>query len=168
MSAAEGIQRYQQYVHLIVLAAGIYLHLGYFQRGDHHMFGLRYLQAFTLLFSALTVALTLRHDLSWVLSISISSFIFGHLILGLYGSLLSYRLVWHPLRVFRPPSELRSAASSLAYTLGIVMLTKGIETIQQVWPVCPCRIIRSDDSSSLGCPRSTRVDEQMQEGVLVR
>lgn len=111
MNAAEWIQRYQQYVHLVALATGVCLHLGYFQRGEHYMYGLRYLQAFTLLFHALTVALTLRHDLSWLLSIKMTNFIFVHLMLGLYGSLLCYRLVWHPLRGF--PSPIAAGISRL-------------------------------------------------------
>lgn len=117
MSAAEGIQRYQQYIQLVALATGVCLHLCLLsaRRASHD--GLRYLQAFTLLFSALTVALTLRHDLSWLLSIKMTSLIFVHLMLGLYGSLLCYRLVWHPPRGF--PSPIAAGISSLWFSIHV-------------------------------------------------
>ena len=114
MSATEEIQKYQQYAQLIAVGAGVCLHLGYFRQDEHHMYGLRYLQAFTLLFVTLTGTLTLGYELSLVSSLSITSSLFGCLFLGLYGSLLCYRLVWHPLRRF--PGPIAARISSLWYS----------------------------------------------------
>lgn len=114
MGAVEEIKQYQQQAQLIAAAAGVCLHLGYFQRGEHHMYGLRYLQAFTLLFITLTSALTLGYELSFASSLSITSSLFGSLFIGLYASLLCYRLIWRPLRGF--PGPIAARISSLWYS----------------------------------------------------
>lgn len=114
MDAIEAITRYQQHTQLIAVAVGVCLHLGYFQRGEHHMYGLRYLQAFTLLFITLTGTLKLEYGLSFASSLSITGHIFGWLFVGLYGSLLCYRTIWHPLREF--PGPITARISSLWYS----------------------------------------------------
>ncbi|KAL9127724.1 MAG: hypothetical protein Q9217_003454 [Psora testacea] len=96
--------QYQQYGSLIAVFLGVCLHVGYFQRGEHHMYGLRYLQAFTLLFMTSTAALTLGCELPLFTSVKITGAIFGYLSIGIYGSLLFYRIFWHPLRRFPGPT----------------------------------------------------------------
>lgn len=67
------------------------------------MFALRYLQAFFLSLITLTGSLQLGYKTPLVSSLSITLSLFGCLFSGLYGSLLFYRLVWHPLRDFPGP-----------------------------------------------------------------
>ena len=117
MSAAEGIQKYQQYGQSLALAVGVCLHLGYFRRGEHHMYALRYLQASILLFSILTIALVYCYKLPLVWSMRIASSIFFYSMLGLYGSLVYYRLCWHPLRAF--PGPLAAKISSLWFSFHV-------------------------------------------------
>lgn len=117
ISDTEAFQKYQRYGQLVALTAGVCLHRGYFQQGEHHMYALRYLQAFMLLISTSTVALTLLSEPSSVSSLSITSSVFSSLILGIYGSLLYYRLFQHPLRGF--PGPIAARISSLWFSIHV-------------------------------------------------
>ena len=81
------------------------------------MYALRYLQASTLLFSALTTAFNYYYELPLALSLKIVSSFFGYSMLGLYGSLLFYRLYWHPLRAF--PGPFAAKISSLWFSVHV-------------------------------------------------
>lgn len=114
MSATEKIHKYQQHAQLIAVVTGIVLHIGYFQKGEHHMYGLRYLQALTLLFITSTGTLTLGCNLPLFPSLTITTNVLGCLLWGLYASLLCYRIAWHPLRRF--PGPFLAKISSLWYS----------------------------------------------------
>ncbi|CAD0109773.1 unnamed protein product, partial [Aureobasidium uvarum] len=76
-----------------------------------------YLQIAILLFVGLTSLLALGSRHSFIEAFGQSSTLFGFVALGLYSSLLSYRLVWHPLRRF--PGPLGAEVSSLWFSLQV-------------------------------------------------
>lgn len=88
---------------VFTFASGVGLHLFYFGRSEHHMYGVRYLQASILFFAACVLCLTTRYGVQ--LDVAFKQ-VFIHtavLLIGLYSSLLWYRLLWHPLRRFPGP-----------------------------------------------------------------
>ncbi|KAI5924848.1 putative cytochrome P450 monooxygenase [Camillea tinctor] len=90
---------------------GVALHLLYFKRGEHHMYGVRYLQAFVITCLVATSTLTIAYGVAFKSSLVIVGLCTGHVSVGLFGSLLCYRLFWHPLRAF--PGPLAARISSL-------------------------------------------------------
>ena len=110
--------QHQQQVKLIAVVIGVCLHVWYFQRGEHHMYGLRYLQVVTLLFIIATGAFTVGSESSFLSSLSVVGSFFGCLFIGLYGSLLCYRLIWHPLRGF--PGPIAARVSSLWFSSQVI------------------------------------------------
>lgn len=87
----------------LMLIAGISSHLFYFNQGEHHMYGARYIQLFsTLYISAIITAFALLRDSFSHAVIRISSLAFPYLA-GIYTSLLVYRLFFGPLRAFPGP-----------------------------------------------------------------
>lgn len=108
------MDQYPQYVLLVAVMAGVCLHLFYFQRGEHHMHGVRYLLTFICTILASISILKICSDIALRSALAISMSLFGSLLLGLYGSLLCYRLIWHPLRRFEGP--LGARVSSLWFS----------------------------------------------------
>lgn len=87
----------------LLLAAGIFSHLVYFNRGEHHMYGARYAQVFLSLY-VIAVAIVVQingcsisHALIDVLSLAI------FYLAGIYTSLLAYRVFFCPLSRFPGP-----------------------------------------------------------------
>ena len=117
MDAMDAFQKYQHYVQIVTLASGVCLHLGYFNRGEHHMYAIVYLQISLLLFSTLTVAFALYGEFPWVASIWTTTSVLLPTLLGIYGSLLCYRLVWHPLGPF--PGPVMARISSLWFSIHV-------------------------------------------------
>ncbi|OCK75773.1 putative cytochrome P450 [Lepidopterella palustris CBS 459.81] len=89
------------------ILSGVCLHLFYFKQAEHHMYGVRYLQAFFLVLLASISALTFRLQLPLKSSFSTTFFIAGNVLLGLWTSLLAYRFFFHPLRNFPGPFPAR-------------------------------------------------------------
>ncbi|KAI1633765.1 putative cytochrome P450 monooxygenase [Biscogniauxia mediterranea] len=85
----------------LAVASGVALHLLYFNRGEHHI----------IVVGTLTVA----YDVALKSSLAIVSLCTGYVSVGLFSSLLCYRLFWHPLRDF--PGPLGARISSLWFTL---------------------------------------------------
>ncbi|KAI1136397.1 putative cytochrome P450 monooxygenase [Hypoxylon sp. FL0543] len=92
---------------LIAVASGVGLHLFYFHRGEHHMYGIRYLQASIVTFIASVGILTSIYNVAFTSALAIVSLSTVYILLGLYSSLLCYRLIWHPLRGFPGPFAAR-------------------------------------------------------------
>jgi hypothetical protein len=96
-------------------AAGIITHLLYFNRGEHHMYGVRYLQAYTFL----VISTVLVATKSYEQPLSISLMLIGPAFLsGLLTSLLTYRLFFSPLNKF--PGPYLSRISNLWLSFGVV------------------------------------------------
>ena len=93
--------------HGAAVALGVACHLGYFNKGEHHLYGVRYLQA---LFAA---SLTLGVVLAGIGGLPISDVLkvvtkfAAFFLAGLYASLLLYRIVFSPLNRFPGPFAAR-------------------------------------------------------------
>ena len=90
-------------VYSVAFASGIASHLGFFFRGEHHMYGAYYvLILFALCATSVGVLLHLGR---WELpaAISITSLMTGSFLTGLYLSLSLYRTVFSPLCSFAGP-----------------------------------------------------------------
>lgn len=96
-------------------AAGVAAHLLFFNRGEHHMYATRYLQALILTFGTSVVALTHYGGHSMNESLNLSSSIFGYFLAGLYGSLIIYRLFFNPLNKFPGPYFARLSLFDLVF-----------------------------------------------------
>ncbi|KFA53843.1 hypothetical protein S40293_01616 [Stachybotrys chartarum IBT 40293] len=104
-----------EYEHgVLAVGAGICLHLGYFIHGEHHMYGVKYLQAFLATFLGATILQRFLYGVALASALAYSSQIIGCTLLGLYGSLIIYRLAWHPLRKF--PGPIGARFSSLWFS----------------------------------------------------
>jgi hypothetical protein len=100
---------------LTAFGAGIATHMLYFHRGEHHMYGVRYLQAYTVLSVSAILILTKSYEqpLSTVLILIGPMFLSGLVI-----SLLAYRLFISPLSAFPGPNI--SRISNLWLSFGVV------------------------------------------------
>lgn len=87
----------------LIFVTGVASHLAYFNRGEHHMYGARYIQIFLASYMLAVISVSNLNDesigraLVHVLSLAISY------LAGLYASLLVYRVSFSPLRGFPGP-----------------------------------------------------------------
>ena len=87
----------------IAAFSGVTLHVFYFRRSEHHMYGVRYLQAGLSLFTGAVLCLVKGWSFPPRAAVE-CIWIHGCACLaGLYASLIAYRLFWHPLRNFSGP-----------------------------------------------------------------
>lgn len=86
----------------LVVAAGVVSHLAYFNRGEHHMYGARYVQVF--LASCMIAVVVIKSSDNSISDavLHVSSLAVSYLV-GIYASLLLYRVLFSPLRAFPGP-----------------------------------------------------------------
>ncbi|KAL3464725.1 cytochrome P450 [Aspergillus heterothallicus] len=95
--------------------AGVFTHVAYFNKGEHHLYGPLYLKLFFITVMGATATLSYTHDVEWTTALMTVSKVIGSYLLGIYGSLLVYRLFLHPLNKF--PGAIGARTSSLWLTL---------------------------------------------------
>jgi hypothetical protein len=100
---------------LLAGAAGAAAHLLFFNRGEHHLYAIRYLQALILTFGTSVVTLTHYGGRSLTDSLNLSGSIFGCFLGGVYGSLIIYRLFFNPLNKFPGPYFARLSLFDLVF-----------------------------------------------------
>ena len=107
-------------VELVLVAAGVGVHIGFFNRGEHHMYGLQYLQIFAGFVIVATwihtgnAGVTIGQAFATVLRHAI------YFLSGIYASLSFYRLFSHPLKSF--PGPMMFKLSSLSFSGGLLGL----------------------------------------------
>jgi hypothetical protein len=102
----------------IPFATGIASHVLYFNRGEHHMHGVRYLQASLTLSLASILFLHKAQDQTLQNAITTVAVLGGTFLSGLYTSLLVYRIFLSPLNKFPGPFGARISNFWLSTHIG--------------------------------------------------
>ncbi|KAF2734445.1 putative cytochrome P450 [Polyplosphaeria fusca] len=105
-------------MNLPAIALGVGLHVFYFRKFEHHMYGVRYLQLFlsSVLFSTYWLMFSSKQSLTQCFLESLPPHIY--LLLGIYASLVTYRLLLHPLRRFPGPFPAKISSLWFSTQLG--------------------------------------------------
>jgi tryprostatin B 6-hydroxylase len=85
------------------LALGVSTHLGYFIRGEHHLYGTTYIQTLATAYLATVVLILRLQEVSIVNAVTEATVLLFCYLTGLYSSLTIYRVFFHPLRNFPGP-----------------------------------------------------------------
>jgi hypothetical protein len=95
-------------VHLTVgVASGTLIHLLHFKHGEHHMQAPQILLSYVGLFALVAFAESSFHHTGMLPGIASAAGLVGVHLLGLFASMLTYRLFFHSLRQFPGPLDLR-------------------------------------------------------------
>lgn len=111
--------------------AGALSHLFYFQRGEHHLYGVRYLQVFTGIVISGSTLLHVAQDISWRKALSIVSQFGLSYLAGLYSSILIYRVFFHPLGKFPGPLSARISSVWLSIAMNDQNTHKKLRSLHQ-------------------------------------
>ena len=90
-------------LYTLAAVAGALTHQIFFKRGEHHLDGPKYAEIFLGVFLLSTAICALCFDMSFVASFQIVGGLSSLFLAGLYTSLLTYRVCFHPLNRFRGP-----------------------------------------------------------------
>ena len=102
----------------VAAALGVLSHVAYFNRGEHHMLGNTYLGTFLLSCAASVAALVNFQSYNISTALTVTSSFAATYLLGLYTSLLIYRLFLSPLNKFPGPWQAKIAGIWLTSQLG--------------------------------------------------
>ncbi|PGH15930.1 hypothetical protein AJ79_02097 [Helicocarpus griseus UAMH5409] len=88
---------------ILASAAGITTHLSFFIYGEHHRYGTAIIKTYLFLFFLLGAAILYLTQYAVAKTIANTFLISSAYFAGLYGSILAYRVLFHPLREFPGP-----------------------------------------------------------------
>ncbi|CEN59721.1 hypothetical protein ASPCAL02165 [Aspergillus calidoustus] len=111
--------------------AGAFSHVAYFNRGEHHLYAPLYVKLFFTTLGGATTALSYIQEVAWTTALSTASKLIGSYLLGVYGSLLVYRLLLHPLNKFPGPFNARFSSLWLALQIRNNLHVKLVELHQK-------------------------------------
>ncbi|RAL04151.1 cytochrome P450 [Aspergillus ibericus CBS 121593] len=97
------------------ILAGILSHVAYFHHGEHHLYGTIYLKLFGALYTTSVALLHVSWGTAWMEAWATVSLHATSYLVGVFGSLLVYRLMFNPLADFPGPWAAR--ISSLWFPL---------------------------------------------------
>ena len=97
----------------VAFIAGVFSHICYFNRGEHHLYGARYIQIFCAVVSA-GVVICYMEGQALTNAFACVIYIALFYLAGIYLSLLFYRLLLHPLNKF--PGPLGARVSNLWFS----------------------------------------------------
>lgn len=117
-------------LHLLAFGAGVLCYAGYFNHGEHHLYGMKYLQLHAVAFLG-AAALLHRQGLGLTEAV-IQTFMYdGVFLAGLYASLLVYRAFLNPLNVFPGPKTARITSFDLSFRIHNTQMYKTLQELHR-------------------------------------
>ncbi|KAL4963585.1 cytochrome P450 [Aspergillus stella-maris] len=97
--------------------AGVLSHIAYFKRGEHHLHGVFYLKVLFTTILTSTAFITYRENTPILSALTLVLKFVSSFLAGLYTSVLTYRVLLHPLNKFPGPLPARVSSTWLAAQL---------------------------------------------------
>ncbi|KAL4888152.1 cytochrome P450 monooxygenase [Aspergillus ambiguus] len=118
------------HLQLVPFVSGVLCHVGYFNRGEHHLHGTKYLKVHTVAFLGLA-ALLYRLGFAPV-EVVVRTWVYdGIFLAGLFASLLVYRAFLNPLNVFPGPWMARITSFDLPFRIRKRQLYKTLQALHR-------------------------------------
>lgn len=115
---------------VFAFVAGVLCYVGHFNRGEHHLDGVTYIQLHTVAFLGLT-ALLYRLGFPLVEAVLQTCVYDGIFLAGLYASLLVYRAFLNPLNVFPGPWTARITSFDLPFRIRKSQMYKTLQDLHR-------------------------------------
>lgn len=110
---------------------GVVSHVAYFNRFEHHLYAIRYMQLFTLTYATGVFLLTRLGEQPLLAAAASMAILSASYLTGLYGSLLFYRAFLHPLNRFPGPFTARLTSLWLPFHVGDSEAYKTVQRLHQ-------------------------------------
>ncbi|KAK7700182.1 hypothetical protein SLS57_012180 [Botryosphaeria dothidea] len=111
--------------------AGVVSHVAYFNRFEHHLYAIRYMQLFTLTYATGVFLLTRLGEQPLLAAAASMAILSASCLTGLYSSLLFYRAFLHPLNRFPGPFTARLTSLWLPFHVGDSEAYKTVQRLHQ-------------------------------------
>ncbi|KAF2087465.1 cytochrome P450 monooxygenase [Saccharata proteae CBS 121410] len=115
----------------VAALVGIASHIGFFHRAEHHLNGITYLQVFLAVCTISSFALVHYADQTVKETVGLVSAVAGSWLVGLWTSLLVYRVLLHPLNKFSGPFAARFSSFWISFHVGNSQAYKTIHDLHK-------------------------------------
>jgi tryprostatin B 6-hydroxylase len=115
---------------ILLFVAGVVSHVGYFNRGEHHLNALTYIQVHTVLFAGLAVLLY-RLGLTPADALVQTCAYDGLFLGGLFSSIFVYRAFLHPLNAFAGPWTARITSFDMTFRIRKGQMYKTLQGLHE-------------------------------------